>query len=391
MKNCIEYILSKNAQRNIGLDVIRSFAILVTVYGHGVLLVSPNYRSIHNVFISAFDGVSLFFVLSGYLIGGILVNELSKNNFSIGQFWMRRWLRTLPAYFFTYLILILFAFGNGTFQLDYLKYLYFFQNLFGPAYFFFSESWSLSIEEWFYILFPLVILVFLGYLKNIKRALSITILLFFIGPILYTFYQYQNAIGLDDWDAHYRRIVATRLNSIALGILLVYLQKYVPNIWLKLEKKGMKLAVLCVILSFIIPKINFHTLVYNIFLRSHLECLIAFFAIPYLTTIKELPYPFLTKWIRIISIISYSMYLINLSFLLRNVLVPFQKTASFIALGNLGYFLIYITYWVLLFIFSILMYRYIEFPFLKLRDNIKVKSLFKITEKQLTNINSTIN
>lgn len=303
---------------------------------------------------------------------------------------MRRWLRTLPAYLFTFLILILFAFANGTFQVAYLKYLYFFQNLFSPALFFFSESWSLSIEEWFYLLFPLCILFFLFFMKKIKSALAITIALFFIAPILYTFYQYHNAIGLDNWDAYYRRIVATRLNSISLGILLVYIQTYLPSMWSKLKKSGLMLAIFCTVLSFIIPKINFHTLLYNVFIRAHLECLIAFFAIPYLTTIKELSNPFLTKWVRLISIISYSMYLLNLSFILRNVLVPFQKTMFFVELGSLGYFLIYLVYWVSLFVFSILMYRYIEFPFLKLRDKIKIKPFFKSTQSQNSNINRTV-
>lgn len=382
MKNCINFILAKNEQRNIGLDLLRTFAILVTVYGHAVLLVAPKYKSFHNVFISAFDGVSLFFVLSSYLIGGILVKELYKNNFSIAQFWMRRWLRTLPAYLFTFFVLILFELWKQTFQMEYLKYLYFFQNLFSPALFFFSESWSLSIEEWFYLLFPLAILVALFFAKKIKIALAITILLFFLCPIFYSIYQYQNLIGLQDWDANYRRIVATRLNSIALGILLVYIQNYLPEIWIKLQKTGLKIALFCVVLSFILPKIHFHTMFYNVFLRAHLECLIAFFLIPYLITIKELPNVFITKCVRLISIISYSMYLLNLSFLLRNILVPFQKSALFIAFGSLGYFLIYIFFWVAILTLSILMYRYVEFPFLKLRDRIHFKTIFDTSKKQ---------
>lgn len=368
MNRIIDYILTKNAQRNIGLDFMRCFAILITVYGHAVLLVAPNYRSAHNALTSAFDGVSIFFVLSGYLIGGILVRELKKDHFSIGQFWTRRWMRTLPAYFFIFIVLSLFAIYHNTFQSSYWQYLYFSQNLFSPASFFFSESWSLAIEEWFYLLFPVIVLIFSWQSKNVKTALLYTIVLFFTVPILYTFYMYANGIGLEDWDANYRRIVSTRLNSIAFGILLVYIENYIPTIWQRLQKVGLKLTALAIVLSFVLPKLGLYTLAYNVFLRAHIECLIAFFALPYLTTIKQLPSPFLTKWIRLISIVSYSMYLLNLSVLLRNIFVPFQSSTWFLSMGSAGYFIVYVAFYALLMVLSILMYRFIELPFLSLRD-----------------------
>ena len=83
-----------------GLDILRAFAIITVLYHH-------SYRYLRDYFDKTIfhavlpDGVSLFFVLSGYLIGGILLSEVTKNKFTgraLFNFLKRRWFRTLPAY-----------------------------------------------------------------------------------------------------------------------------------------------------------------------------------------------------------------------------------------------------------------------------------------------------
>ena len=86
--------------RVFGLDILRALAILFVVLEHGNLLLPLQISSVIHFVI--FDGVTLFFVLSGFLIGGILLKTLNKQDHTpktIFNFWKRRWFRILPNYF----------------------------------------------------------------------------------------------------------------------------------------------------------------------------------------------------------------------------------------------------------------------------------------------------
>ncbi len=98
--------LNPNYENRIfGLDLMRAIAIIFVVMGHGLMLEKANTNF---PWIRLINGVELFFVLSGFLIGGILIKTFNdKENFgikTIANFWVRRWFRTLPNY---YLILII--------------------------------------------------------------------------------------------------------------------------------------------------------------------------------------------------------------------------------------------------------------------------------------------
>src|SRR5690606_37576027 len=112
-----------------------------------------------------FDGVGVFFVLSGFLIGGILIKDLNRYRFNIKTlrtFWIKRWSRTLPNYFlYLFLSVLLIPILYSDFDLLWLiNYSTFTHNLFSaPPYAFYGHSWSLSVEEWFYLLTPLLMLL----------------------------------------------------------------------------------------------------------------------------------------------------------------------------------------------------------------------------------------
>src|SRR5262249_44605461 len=104
-------------------------------------------------------GVDLFFALSGFLIGGFLFRPLSgkTENWSICNFWMRRWLGTLPNYFLFLLINIWLAYWLSVKISALWEFVFFLQTLTQfPT--FFMESWSLAIEEWFYLATPILLL-----------------------------------------------------------------------------------------------------------------------------------------------------------------------------------------------------------------------------------------
>lgn len=90
-------------KRRLGLDVMRAIAVLCVVCAHFTPLVFAEWSANPALFrwtlYLGAVGVDIFFALSGYLIGGILLRTLTRiGEFAVVQrFWMRRWLRTLPA------------------------------------------------------------------------------------------------------------------------------------------------------------------------------------------------------------------------------------------------------------------------------------------------------
>ena len=140
------------SRRNIGLDVLRAVAISMVFLVHGVGLEG---KPIVGEFGT---GVDLFFVLSGFLIGRIYFRSTrpdAREPFRLFGFWQARWWRTLPPYL---VALLVYAVVRATVApkqapLDW-HYLLFLQNYFGvPA---FGPSWSLCVEEHFYLLLPLL-------------------------------------------------------------------------------------------------------------------------------------------------------------------------------------------------------------------------------------------
>ena len=134
-----------------------------------------------------FLGVDIFFVISGYLIGGILFRELSTNTFSLRNFYLRRMRRILPA-FFAVVIFVLVVGGqlmvpgsdewNNT-RSSALWSVFFSGNIFSAQntdYFApavemqpLNHLWSLGVEEQFYFLYPLILLVIMFVVRSASK------------------------------------------------------------------------------------------------------------------------------------------------------------------------------------------------------------------------------
>jgi peptidoglycan/LPS O-acetylase OafA/YrhL len=135
------------------LDGLRAVAILMVVAFH---LRLP-FCSL------GWAGVFLFFVLSGFLITGILLDAKPEPNY-FRNFYFRRALRIFPIYYLTLAGLVALALGTHKTVLDLGWYLVYFQNYllgvtsFQPAFpTAFDHSWSLAVEEQFYFLWPLAV------------------------------------------------------------------------------------------------------------------------------------------------------------------------------------------------------------------------------------------
>ena len=118
-------------------------------------------------------GVDLFFVLSGFLIGKIILKQLEKRKTTFkdfGYFWFRRWFRTLPNYYLVLTINILLYFlFYGNIVPSVWRFFVFLQNFSEGQIDFFTESWSLSIEEFSYVLGPLLLYVSLLFFKHCTK------------------------------------------------------------------------------------------------------------------------------------------------------------------------------------------------------------------------------
>ena len=142
------------------LDVLRGLAILMVLTFHGLYWSGATTSShVINLFIHAtvvgWLGVNLFFVLSGFLITGILMDTRDRPSY-YRQFYLRRALRILPAYLAVILILIPARFIQLPQTVMSLLFLANYLSLlripggYGPF-------WSLSVEEQFYLLWPTVV------------------------------------------------------------------------------------------------------------------------------------------------------------------------------------------------------------------------------------------
>jgi peptidoglycan/LPS O-acetylase OafA/YrhL len=159
------------SSRIAGLDTLRAAAILLVLMSHydGFVSGSDTFGIVGG---AGWAGVDLFFVLSGYLIGdGLLASFLHTGDVPLASFFARRFLRTLPNYYVTVALYLAFpAALGGSKPLDLWRFLTFTQNI-GMAYGqTFTHSWSLCIEEQFYVLLPLALLLFAALGRSVRLA-----------------------------------------------------------------------------------------------------------------------------------------------------------------------------------------------------------------------------
>jgi peptidoglycan/LPS O-acetylase OafA/YrhL len=243
-----------------GLDHLRALAILLVLGFH-----YQGYFS-HPLWTEWFGtiswtGVDLFFVLSGFLISSQLFAQIKKgNSISLKTFFIKRFFRILPIYFFIVGIYFLFPFFREKEALPPLwKFLTFTQNLgldnihFGT----FSHAWSLCVEEHFYLFLPLI-LIFLQSKNLFAKSYWILIALFITGILLriYIWGIYFPG-GVTDssilyWSEHIYYPTYTRLDGLLVGVAIAALNQFAPKLWEKISKWGNQLILLSLVLLTVI-------------------------------------------------------------------------------------------------------------------------------------------
>ncbi|MCD9854640.1 acyltransferase [Epilithonimonas sp. JDS] len=367
-----------DVNRIYGLDIMRFFAIMSVVISHAATLLSDKIKKITEYF--AFDGVSIFFVLSGFLIGGILIkliNNKGINSKVIKNFWIRRWFRTIPNYFLILTVLVLLHTlydPNFSFR-DSLKYFYFSQNIYTPhPAHFFPEAWSLSVEEWFYLILPLLIMTLSFTFKGSQRtAILVSCLLIIVSVTLFRSYRYFSLsdLNISGWDIFFRKQVITRLDSLMFGVLAAYCHFYHYKSWIRHKKLLLVIGVALILferfyLSQYIPISSFYACVLSFTLVSAATAML----LPFLNEFKAVKGGLLFRVITYISLISYSMYLINYTLIQKFMInaIPWEYLSDnykIIMVVRYGF------YWALVILMSILIYKYFEIPMTKMREKFR--------------------
>jgi peptidoglycan/LPS O-acetylase OafA/YrhL len=144
------------------LDGIRAIALLLVLFSHSVIF--DQFTSFRSVGLElGYAGVSIFFVLSGYLITRLLIQEEEKTgSISLNLFYIRRAFRLLPA-LWLYLLVVWVLWVKGLLPgnpwYSFITSLFYIRNLIGHGDVT-NHLWSLSIEEQFYLLWPILLVIF---------------------------------------------------------------------------------------------------------------------------------------------------------------------------------------------------------------------------------------
>lgn len=301
--------------------------------------------------------MEIFFVLSGFLIGGILFRDIDKNKgifYTLKHFWIRRWMRILPLYYAV--LLAKFIYSGHLVGANIWYYVFFLQNYFyGTEYF--GISWSLVIEEWFYLFAPVIIYGSVKVFKeSTKIALSLILFILFMIVSRFIYCQLYDAtvMGLNG-------NALLRFDSLFWGVLLAFIAYKKQYIYLKLQKTyffifGIILAILYVWLY----KLGYDqhlvdsVLWYKVFGFTVLPFSV-FFIIPYMESVhlkdsSRFHARLIHKFVHTTSVLTYSMYLLH----------PFVYYFGFNVFVSI--FFTYALSWPV--------YTYFEKPILQYRDTI---------------------
>ena len=224
-------------KRNFGLDIIRALAITGVFLGHGITSLG-----------SLSDGVELFFVLSGFLIGRIYFRSRRDNSFSLGQFWISRWWRTLPPYLAALGIIALAEHWIPSNPVNW-SYLFFLQTFTGIKGF--GPSWSLCVEEHFYLTLPLLAIA-MERLIGKRHFIWLLPVAFFI-PTLFRLGWMWHVGGLSHMPHEWYRMSQFHCDGLIAGVYLAYLIVERPEWFQRVRRPALILAPLAFLVAIVTP------------------------------------------------------------------------------------------------------------------------------------------
>ncbi|MES2759754.1 MAG: acyltransferase [Pseudomonadota bacterium] len=226
-----------------GLDTLRALAICLVVLHHYTLFVGSDdtFGWVGKI---GWVGVDLFFALSGYLIGNqIFAAMRTPQGLSLGHFYGRRLLRTLPNFYAVLALYFLWPGFRGDQPLPPLwEFLTFTQNINlkpGTA---FSHAWSLCIEEQFYLLLPACALLIAALKGSLRWAWGAIVFTFAAGMLVRGVLWIELVDGAARPLNHYYRYIYyssfCRFDELVAGVALALLKNYHADAWRRLTAHG---------------------------------------------------------------------------------------------------------------------------------------------------------
>ncbi len=326
------------------LDSVRGIAIILVLVQHWL----EEGFWLNDYIPNGVIGVSLFFVLSGFLITGTLVRQKEKQDkgdTSIIMLWkdflFKRFYRIVPAYYFTLIVIVLLDVPDIKesigWHLTYLSNFYFLRtNTYPP----FAHFWTLAIEVQFYLLWPWIILIF-----SRKRLNYFCWLLILSGPA-------TRMLLYPEWSERTNWFTICYFDTLGFGALLA-IHSYEKHL---IFLKHLFFYLAYVLLLFALMKwmrIFVHIDVVKYTLATLVSAIAVYLSLYSRLVQKHLNY----KWLIYLATISYSIYLFHnfLDFIFINYFPAVKDMPS------LPYFLLKIALVVIISHFS---YEFIEKPFL---------------------------
>ncbi len=194
------------------LDGLRAIAIMLVLLVHGgmyYILNSVHGRSVWtDIVVNGRSGVDLFFVLSGFLITGILIDTSGRKDY-FARFYWRRALRIWPLYY-AFLAVALLIHPRPFSSLGVMPFALYYRNFLGADHasdIYFGQYWSLCVEEQFYLVWPLLI-------KLCPSRFRIWLTVFLIGLAFYLRVLLLGH-GMDSYIVY--RLPFCRMDSLAIG------------------------------------------------------------------------------------------------------------------------------------------------------------------------------
>lgn len=357
--------MSHPQQRNDWLDLCRAIAVIGVVVCHGVeIFPEPIFRPIQ--ILSGIFGVDIFFCLSGFLIGSIVIDtvrDFDGDIRKIRSFMVRRWLRTIPNYY-VWLLINLAIFHLLAWPIDarhrLWSYPVFMQSLLWAHPPFFPEAWSLAVEEIFYLLLPLTFIATWAVVRRWFLALVATM----IGLLALSMsLRFHVALHTNNWAEDIAKVALLRLDSLMWGVALVLIHKIV------LRDRPRALRIIAVSLLCFLPSAGWIIAQGQLWLNTHFIGKFWVFTMSSLGICGaislglNLRLPRLLKpSVKLVARWSYSMYLANMptTYLIRYFLGAGASTLERITLFEV--------YALVTMIFAGITYNLVERPVLRWRD-----------------------
>ncbi len=227
-----------STERLPGLDTLRVLAIAWVLMTHynGFVSRQQSFGAMGSV---GWAGVDLFFVLSGYLIGRQVAMPLARGEaWSASRFIARRLLRTLPNYLVVLLVYVLLPGPPlaGSSAAPLWRFLTFTQNI-GLAYGeTFTHSWSLCIEEQFYVLLPLAALAYARWGRSTRVAWAAVIGGIALGVLARGIAFTSHGFGGFDAPVYYSTLC--RFDEFLPGVAVAMLESFHPGLFAKVRRHG---------------------------------------------------------------------------------------------------------------------------------------------------------